>query len=92
MAFVLLHRLIVDKIDHNGDGEINVEELKDWIKYTQKRYIAEDVNRQWKQHNSEDRDTVVWDDYKKMVYGFLDNMSQNEIEQVLCNITKCWPS
>ncbi|KAF2905300.1 hypothetical protein ILUMI_00874 [Ignelater luminosus] len=71
--------IMVDKIDHNKDGVINLEELKDWIRYTQKRYINEDVERQWKQHNSDSsQDTISWADYKKMVYGFLDNMDAND--------------
>lgn len=73
--------LIVDRIDGNSDGEINMEELKDWIRYTQKRYILEDVDRQWKQHNADDKESVAWEDYKKMVYGFLDSMTSDEINK-----------
>lgn len=73
--------LIVDKIDFNKDGFINQEELKDWIRYTQKRYIMEDVDRQWKQHNPENKDKVVWEDYRKLVYGFLDSMDPNEADK-----------
>uniref|UniRef100_T1JLL4 Reticulocalbin-3 n=1 Tax=Strigamia maritima TaxID=126957 RepID=T1JLL4_STRMM len=35
---------IADKIDKNEDGEITLDELKEWIKYTQMRYIREDVD------------------------------------------------
>ncbi|KAI4463241.1 reticulocalbin [Holotrichia oblita] len=73
--------LIVDKIDFNKDGFVNQEELKDWIRYTQKRYIMEDVDRQWKQHNPENKDKVVWEDYRKLVYGFLDSMDPNEADK-----------
>ncbi|KAH1021177.1 hypothetical protein HUJ04_010724 [Dendroctonus ponderosae] len=64
--------IIVTKIDNNSDGFISREELKDWIRYTQKRYISDDVNRQWKQHNLEDTTTLSWNTYQKLVYGFLD--------------------
>ncbi|XP_066138917.1 calumenin [Euwallacea fornicatus] len=67
--------LIVDKIDKNTDGFISRDELKDWIRYTQKRYISDDVNRQWKQQNPDDNPTVSWDSYQKMVYGFLNHPS-----------------
>lgn len=74
--------LIIDKIDNNKDGIVNLEELKDWIRFTQKRYIMEDVERQWKQHNSDNgKETIAWTDYKKMVYGFLDNMDASEIDK-----------
>nr|CAD7573721.1 unnamed protein product [Timema californicum] len=64
--------LIVDKIDKDEDGFVNQEELKDWIQFTQKRYIVDDVERQWKTHNPENKEKITWDEYKKMVYGFMD--------------------
>lgn len=73
--------IIVDKIDHNSDGLVTQEELKDWIQYTQKRYILDDVDRQWKQHNSDNKETIPWEDYKKMVYGFMDDMDASETDQ-----------
>lgn len=65
-------RLIVDKIDKDADGFVSGEELKDWIQYTQKRYIVDDVERQWKAHNPENKEKISWEEYKKMVYGFMD--------------------
>ncbi|XP_022909565.1 calumenin [Onthophagus taurus] len=73
--------LIVDKIDYNKDGVINHEELRDWIRYTQKRYIMEDVERQWTQHNPENKDQIKWEDYKKLVYGFLDSMDPQDADK-----------
>ncbi|XP_044253950.1 calumenin [Tribolium madens] len=73
--------LIVDKIDNNKDGYISREELKDWIRFTQKRYITEDVDRQWKQHNPENEETIPWERYQKLVYGFLDSMDPSEAEK-----------
>jgi Ca2+-binding EF-hand superfamily protein len=64
--------LIVDKIDKDTNGFVTQEELKDWIKYTQRRYIRDDVDRQWKSHNPEDNDKIAWEEYRKMIYGFLD--------------------
>lgn len=53
--------VIVDKIDDNKDGFVDLYELKTWIAYTQKRYIEEDVNRQWKQHNPDNTDKLSWE-------------------------------
>lgn len=73
--------MIFDKIDSNKDGAVSHEELKDWIRYTQKRYIMEDVDRQWKQHNPENNETVAWQQYRKLVYGFLDSMDPSDAEK-----------
>lgn len=67
-----LRRLIVDKIDKNTDGFVSQEELKDWIQYTQKRYISDDVDRQWKAHNPEAKEKITWAEYKKIMYGFME--------------------
>ncbi|KDR16997.1 calumenin [Zootermopsis nevadensis] len=73
--------LIVDKIDKDADGFVTREELKDWIQYTQKRYITDDVERQWKTHNPENKGNLSWEEYKKMVYGFMDDMDPSEFEK-----------
>lgn len=75
-----LYRKIVDKIDRDLDGKITKEELKSWIQYTQRRYIMEDVDRQWKAHNPDGKETITWEEYKKMVYGFMDDMEPSELE------------
>lgn len=64
--------LIVDKIDKDKDGFVTQEELKDWIQYTQKRYVRDDVERQWKSHNPDDKEKIAWEEYRVMIYGFLD--------------------
>ena len=39
----------------------------------QDRYINADVDREWKQYNpSDDESGFGWEDYRKLVYGFLD--------------------
>ncbi|XP_016984148.1 calumenin-B [Drosophila rhopaloa] len=73
--------LIVDRIDENKDGFVTLPELKNWIAYTQRRYIDEDVSRVWKQHNPENNATISWESYREAVYGFLDNLSNDEMEQ-----------
>jgi len=65
--------LIVDKIDKDKDGFVTQEELKDWIKYTQQRYLRDDVERQWKSHNPDEKEQITWQEYSSMIYGFLDD-------------------
>lgn len=65
---------IVDRIDQDKDGYVTFEELKQWIHKSQKNYIVDDVERQWRSHNPSQSDKITWDDYKKMTYGFMDQM------------------
>lgn len=64
--------IIVDKIDKDQDGFVTQEELKDWIQFTQKRYIHDDIDRQWKSHNPDGKEKLTWSEYKNAIYGFLD--------------------
>ncbi|EDW79487.1 uncharacterized protein Dwil_GK20385 [Drosophila willistoni] len=72
--------VIVDRIDEDKDGLVTLAELKNWIQYTQKRYIDEDVNRLWRQHNPENNKTIPWEVYRKLIYGFLDDLTKEERE------------
>uniref|UniRef100_A0A8V0X209 Calumenin n=1 Tax=Gallus gallus TaxID=9031 RepID=A0A8V0X209_CHICK len=60
---------IVVKIDSDQDGFVTVEELREWIKFAQKRWIYEDVERQWKGHDLNGDGTVSWDEYRNATYG-----------------------
>ncbi|XP_012250565.1 calumenin [Athalia rosae] len=73
--------IIVDKIDKDQDGLVTQEELKDWIKYTQQRYIQDDVERQWTTHNTENKDKLPWKEYRSMVYGFMDDTDTDQPEK-----------
>ncbi|KAH8302429.1 hypothetical protein KR044_006390, partial [Drosophila immigrans] len=73
--------MIVERIDEDKDGFITLAELKNWIKYTQRRYIDEDVGRLWRQHNPENNATIDWEAYRKTVYGFMDALDKEELEQ-----------
>ncbi|XP_076242700.1 calumenin B scf [Calliopsis andreniformis] len=64
--------IIVDKIDKDKDGFVTGEELKDWILHTQRRYIRDNVERQWKSHNPQEKEKLPWSEYMAMVYGDLD--------------------
>ncbi|KAE9544878.1 hypothetical protein AGLY_000421 [Aphis glycines] len=63
--------VIVDKIDKNNDGYVTQEELKDWIKFTQTRYIMNDVHSQWDNHKNLENDKLSWAIYRKDTYGFM---------------------
>lgn len=54
-------RIIVDKIDENKDKFVDMSELKNWISFTQRRYIEDDVDRQWKQHNPDNTEQINWE-------------------------------
>ncbi|XP_055911982.1 calumenin [Eupeodes corollae] len=73
--------LIVDKIDDDKDGFINLSELKKWIQFTQRRYIDEDVGRMWKQHNTLNESSIHWEVYRHNVYGFLDELDPEELDR-----------
>lgn len=73
--------IIADRIDVDNDGLVTVSELKKWIQYTQRRYNEEDVNRQWKEHNPDNNETISWEAYRHNVYGFMDEMDKDELDQ-----------
>lgn len=73
--------LIVDRIDENKDNFIDMAELKAWIQYTQRRYIDEDVDRVWRQHNPNNESAIDWEVYRKTVYGFMDALDKEELEK-----------
>ncbi|XP_007909078.1 calumenin isoform X2 [Callorhinchus milii] len=62
---------IVGKIDGDKDGFVTEEELRAWIKFSQKRWVYEDVDRQWKGHDLNNDGVMSWDEYKNATYGFL---------------------
>jgi len=50
---------------------VTQEELKDWIKFTQTRYIMNDVHSQWDSHKLHDHEKLSWTLYRKDTYGFM---------------------
>lgn len=70
--------IIVDRIDTDGDGHVTVDELGKWIKFTQSRYVTDDVERQWASHKPDGKDTISWTEYRSNVYGFLDEEDAEE--------------
>lgn len=75
--------IIVDKIDKDKDGFVTKEELKDWMLYTQRRYIQDDIDRHWSSYNLEEKDKLPWTEYKLKVYGHInenENTNQDKSE------------
>ncbi|XP_023652640.1 calumenin-A-like isoform X1 [Paramormyrops kingsleyae] len=66
--------MIVDKIDADKDGFVTEDELKTWIKKSQKRYIYENVDRQWKDFDLNSDAVISWEEYRNVTYGsYLDD-------------------
>lgn len=73
--------LIFDKIDKDKDTFVTLEELRDWIKYTQQRYLRDDIEKQWKYHNPDEKEKITWLEYSNMIYGFMDEKDAQSVEQ-----------
>ncbi|CAF3728222.1 unnamed protein product [Rotaria sordida] len=70
---------LFNRIDKDHNGTITKQELKDWIKSVQTRYITEDVERQWKQMNNDSNNEISWDEYDKTTYYALyDNTQKSD--------------
>lgn len=60
------------KIDKDHDGFVTEQELKDWIKYAQSKYIFDDAKKQMETNDMNKDGFVTWDEYKNNTYGFLE--------------------
>lgn len=67
----LQYSMLVERIDEDKDGFVTVEEMKRWIKHAQKRWIYDDVDRQWKSHDLNGDGVVSWEEYKNATYGYI---------------------
>ena len=74
-------KIIVDKMDKNGDKKITEEELKNWITFTQNRYIEEDTRKQFEQHDTDQDRKINWEEYRKSTYGYLDDGEHEDTEE-----------
>ena len=56
------------------------EKLREYLCFD--RYTSEDVERQWVQHNQDGKDAIGWEEYRQLLYGFLDdNTDDNEVSE-----------
>ena len=61
------------KIDKNNDGFVTEQELQDWIKYTQNKYIFEDADKQITSNDLDKDGYVTWEEYKNATYGYIES-------------------
>jgi len=71
---------IYDKIDNDKDGKVTEEELRNWIRHVQNRYIAEDTERQWKEHEVGSDGLLTWEAFNQRTYGFIDDEDKDDDE------------
>uniref|UniRef100_A0A6B2FE65 EF-hand domain-containing protein n=1 Tax=Bothriechis nubestris TaxID=1766655 RepID=A0A6B2FE65_9SAUR len=65
---------MVGKIDTDKDGFVTEGELKDWIKKAQKKYVYENVARQWQEYDLDQDGLISWEEYRNVTYGtYLDD-------------------
>lgn len=77
--------MLVDRIDEDKDGFVTVEEMKKWIKHAQKRWIYDDVDRQWKSHDLNGDGVVSWEEYKNATYGYIMGMTTRHLDTIKVN-------
>lgn len=71
--------MLVERIDEDKDGYVTAEEMKKWIKHAQKRWIYDDVDRQWKSHDLNGDEVVSWEEYKNATYGYILGMAADNL-------------
>lgn len=75
-----VHSMLVDRIDDDKDGFVTEAEMKAWIKLAQKRWLVEDVERQFKTHDIDGDKLISWEEYKNATYGYIMGMSTHRWE------------
>lgn len=60
----------MERIDTNKDGYVSHTELHHWIKHRQRRYIEENVNKNWKDYDQNQDGKIGWEEYKNTTYGY----------------------
>ena len=81
MLGFIIFRIIYDKIDKDADGFVTEEELQSWIQHVQNKYMMEDTERQWQDHQMEG-DVLEWNQYKQRTYGFMNDGKRGLLLQI----------
>ncbi|XP_065835492.1 calumenin-like [Oscarella lobularis] len=66
-------RKLVTKIDLNGDGFVDGEEMKAWIAKQLRKYIYHDVETQFEANDVDKNGKVTWDEFVNTTYGYIDD-------------------
>ena len=82
--------IIISKIDKDGNGFVTEDELKEWIQYVQKRYIINDTDRMWKDHQPDDDNVLSWHAYQKRTFGYEDGEWSATEKMSVKNYLWCW--
>ncbi|XP_033117476.1 calumenin-B-like isoform X2 [Anneissia japonica] len=75
---------IVEKIDENKDGKVDVDELQRWVEKQQNRYISEHTHERWQLHNTDSDNYLTLDEYIKSTYASTEEelLKLDEAEQI----------
>lgn len=67
-----VHRRIVDRMDHAGDGDgwVSLAELRAWIAHTQQRHIRDSVSAAWDTYDTDRDGRVGWEELRNATYGY----------------------
>ncbi|XP_075885034.1 calumenin-B isoform X2 [Nelusetta ayraudi] len=71
--------MLVGRIDDDKDGFVTTEEMTAWIKYTQRRWMIEEVDRQFKTQDLDGDGLITWEEYKNATYGY--TMEEDDPEE-----------
>ncbi|XP_060945677.1 reticulocalbin-3 isoform X1 [Limanda limanda] len=71
---------IVDRIDIDKNGYVNHAELHYWIKHRQRRYIEENVNKNWNDYDQNQDGKIAWEEYKNTTYGYYLDEEFDDVE------------
>ncbi|XP_017135370.1 calumenin-B-like [Drosophila miranda] len=70
---------IVDRIDEDNNGYLTLVELKNWITYTSRQYIENEVDRLWRRLNPNNHTGITWNRYEDTIYGYATDFGRNVI-------------
>ncbi|CAG2118331.1 unnamed protein product [Medioppia subpectinata] len=95
-----LSQLFADQMDKDGDGFVDVHELKAWIEVVHNKLIADNIEQQWSYYqpevqevhswegyNPEQQEVLHWDVYVNMTYP--DNIGDEEAAHESERYRKC---
>lgn len=72
-----LRTLCNTHVDRNNDDRVTASEIAEWIRYQQVRYVHEDTQRVWLEHDTSDEgNTLSWNDYVKQAYSGIKDWNQ----------------
>lgn len=84
--------LVDEKIDKNRDGQVQLDELVNWLRECQDKYAQEDVNRHWISFGKavdDEASTLGWEEYSTKEYDHLISLTkQADNEGQVSNIKR----